>query len=83
MPLAEDNSVEGGSTTVINLQAGYSFLDNLAIRVDAFNLFNSSDDDISYFFESRLPGEAAGGVGDVHFHSVEPRTIRLSLQLSM
>lgn len=83
VPLVEDNSVDGGSTTVVNLQAGYAFLDNLAIRVDAFNLFNSSDDDISYFFESRLPGEPAAGVGDVHFHSVEPRTIRLSLQLSM
>ncbi len=83
VPLVEDNSVDGGSTTIVNLQAGYSFLENLDIRLDVFNLFNSNDNDISYFFESRLPGEPMGGVSDVHFHSVEPRTIRLSLQLSI
>ena len=82
-PLVEDNSADGGSTTVVNLQAGYSFLENIDIRMDVFNLFNSSDNDISYFFESRLPGEPSEGISDVHFHSVEPRTIRLTLQLSI
>jgi hypothetical protein len=43
------------------------------------NLLNSRDHDITYFYASRLPGEPAGGVEDIHFHPVEPRTVRLYL----
>ncbi len=38
--------------------------------------------DIDYFYTSRLPGEPAEGVDDVHTHPAIPRTARLSLQLS-
>jgi len=48
---------------------------------EMLNVFDSSDDDITYFYESRLPGEAAG-VEDVHFKRVEPRAIRASLGFS-
>jgi pyruvate kinase len=34
--------------------------------------------DIDYYYQSRLRGEVAG-VNDVHFHPVEPRTVRLTL----
>jgi len=40
-----------------------------------FNLFDAEDNDITYFYESQLPGEAAP-VEDIHFHPVEPRTFR-------
>jgi hypothetical protein len=36
--------------------------------------------DIQYFYESQLPGEAAP-VADRHVHPAEPRTVRLTLQL--
>jgi hypothetical protein len=52
---------------------------NLEFRADVFNLFDSNDDDISYFYASRLPGEPAEGIEDIHFHPLEPRTVRVSM----
>jgi hypothetical protein len=37
---------------------------------------NSFDNDIEYFYPSRLPGEPAEGIEDIHLHPVEPRTLR-------
>ena len=74
-PLVEDGSVRSGSTTVWNLGLGYR-LGSLDFRIDVLNLFDSGDDDITYFYESRLPGEPAAGIGDLHFHPLEPRTVR-------
>ena len=42
-------------------------------------MFDAEDDDIAYFFESRLATEAAG-VEDVHFHPVLPRSVRASIR---
>ena len=47
--------------------------------VDVFNLFNAKDSDIDYYYASRLPGEPAGGVNDIHFHPTLPRTARINL----
>ena len=44
-----------------------------------FNLFNAQTNDISYYYTSRLPGEPAEGVDDVHFHPGEKRSFRVSL----
>ena len=74
-PLIEDNSVRSASTTLVNLEAGYHVSRALSIKVSIFNLFNRRDSDITYFYESRLPGEAQP-VGDIHFHPVEARTAR-------
>jgi hypothetical protein len=46
------------------------------VRLDVFNVFDSDDDDITYFYGSRLAGEPSEGVEDVHFHPMEPRTVR-------
>ena len=35
--------------------------------------------EIEYYYASRLFGEAAGGVDDVHFHPIEPRQFRLTI----
>jgi len=48
-------------------------------QLDVLNLCNSKDHDIDYFYASRLPGEPAEGVADVHFHPIEPRTVRFYL----
>jgi hypothetical protein len=77
-PLTEDGAVESEPSTVLNLSLGYSF-DRFDVRVDVLNLLDSSDDDIAYFYESRLPGEPAGGIPDLHFHPIEPRTYRVYL----
>lgn len=77
-PLIEDRSVRSASTTLVNL-AGYYDLGTVRLGVEIFNLFDTRDADITYFYESRLPGEL-NGVEDRHFHPVEPRQVRASLR---
>ena len=45
------------------------------------DFLNRRHNDIDYFYESRLAGEA-GPVADIHFHPVEKRALRLSLTAS-
>jgi outer membrane receptor protein involved in Fe transport len=77
-PLVEDNSRRSRGTTLAYLRVGYKFSSDLKLALDVFNLFDRKASDIDYFYSSRLPGEAAG-VADVHFHPVEPRSLRLTL----
>jgi outer membrane receptor protein involved in Fe transport len=78
-PLIEDNSVSSSATSLVNARVGYAFDKRIRLQLDAFNLFNRKDHDIDYYYTSRLPGEPAAGVNDVHFHPVEPRSLRLAL----
>ncbi len=48
--------------------------------VDVFNLFDSKDHDVDYFYASRLIGEPDGGVEDIHYHVFQPRSVRVSLR---
>jgi outer membrane receptor protein involved in Fe transport len=79
-PLVEDGSVKSDGSTVVNLRAGYR-TPRWALKVDVLNLFDSDDHDIDYFYASRLPGEPSGGVEDVHYHVLEPRTVRVYASL--
>jgi len=78
-PLTEDNSVRSDPTTMVNLELGYRLSKRFAVSLAAYNLFDSDDNDITYFYESQLPGEGAP-VEDRHFHPVEPRTLRLTVE---
>ncbi len=86
-PLVEDGRVEAADTTVVNLRAGYRFVRDVELALEVFNLFDTGDPDISYFFASCVPGDpqaACGatprtGVDDVHLHPVEPRAVRGTL----
>ena len=78
-PLIEDNSQRSRATTLAYLRVGYKISKDLRLALDVFNLFDRQASDIDYYYASRLPGEAAGGVNDIHFHPVEPRSFRLSL----
>ena len=80
-PLVEDNSVRSSPTSLVNARIGYTFTKRTRVYADVFNLFNRAADDIDYYYRSRLPGEPAGGVNDVHFHPVEPRAVRATLAL--
>ena len=80
--LIEDNSVRSGGTTLLNLQAGYRFGNGVKLRVDLLNALDRRANDITYFYESRLQGEPAP-IEDVHFHPVEPRTVRASLSMQL
>ena len=78
-PLIEDNSVRSASTTLAYARLAYQLNRRTRIALDVFNLLNKRASDIDYYYASRLPGEAADGVNDRHFHPVEPRSARLSL----
>jgi outer membrane receptor protein involved in Fe transport len=78
-PLTEDNSVRSASTTLAYARVAYQLNRKTRVSLDVFNLFDKRASDIDYYYASRLPGEAAEGVNDRHFHPVEPRSVRLSL----
>jgi outer membrane receptor protein involved in Fe transport len=80
--LIEDGSIQSNSTTVFNLQATYNVNPTTRLRIDVFNLFDAKDNDITYYYTSRLPGEPAAGVNDFHFHPMESRSFRLGLLYS-
>ena len=78
--LIEDDSVRSQATSLVNLEAGYRFTRSLRLAVDVFNLLDARHSDVDYFYASRLPGEPAEGIEDVHLHPTLPRTARVSLQ---
>ncbi len=77
--LVESDSIRSPSTTLFNAQGTYQLTKRVGLRADVFNLLDTKADDITYYYTSRLPGEPAGGVADLHFHPVESRSIRLGL----
>jgi hypothetical protein len=79
-PLLEDGSQRSKSTLLVNLEGGYHVTPAVSLVVSVFNLFDRRDNDVTYYYESQLPGEAAP-VSDIHFHPVERRTARAALTL--
>ena len=80
-PLIEDNSVRSAPAISTNLRLARRFGSGTELTVDVFNLGNRQVNDIQYFYESQLPGEAAP-VADRHVHPAEPRTVRISLRMA-
>ena len=78
-PLLEDNSVRSNATSTVNGRIGYKFNSKLRVELEAFNLTNRKASAIDYYYTSRLPGEPAAGVADTHFHPIESRSFRVSL----
>jgi hypothetical protein len=76
--LIEDNSVRSHSSLTTNLRISRKLGAQAELTLDVFNLLDRQVNDIQYFYESQLPGEAAP-VADRHVHPAEPRTARLSL----
>jgi outer membrane receptor protein involved in Fe transport len=83
--LTEDNSVRSFPSSTFNLRAtkalGKVLGAQASVTLDVFNLFDRKVNDIQYYYESQLPGEAAP-VADRHVHPAEPRNLRLTLQAS-
>lgn len=78
-PLIEDNSVESEGSTLFNLRVGREWA-RVGLYLDVLNALGSGDHDIDYFYASRLQGEPAEGVEDVHFHVFPSRSLRLSVR---
>jgi TonB-dependent receptor-like protein len=77
-PLTEDDSVRQPSSTIVNAMVGYR-RGRWELSVEALNLLDSKADDIAYYYRSRLMGEPAAGVNDLHVHPTEPFELRGSL----
>ena len=77
-PLTQDDAVRSRPSVQLNAEAGYHFSPGLSGTVSVFNLLDRRDDDIEYYYASRLRNEAVA-VNDLHFHPMEPRSVRVSL----
>lgn len=88
IPLTEDGTVRGYSSSLVNGRLGYGFRNGLRLIVEGFNLLDREDPDIQYYYASRLPAEFSptgqiepiDGVEDVHFHPMESRSLRMWLE---
>ncbi|MEQ9451308.1 MAG: TonB-dependent receptor [Pseudomonadales bacterium] len=77
-PLVEDNSIRSDGSLLVN--AGIAYRRGRAeFHLDIFNLLDADDNDISYYYTSRLAGEPPAGIDDTHFHPLEPRSVRASV----
>ncbi|MBV9816649.1 MAG: TonB-dependent receptor, partial [Alphaproteobacteria bacterium] len=77
-PLIEDNSVTSRPTSLFDAQLVYALSEQLKLRLDIFNLFNSHAHQIDYYYPSQLPGEATP-VYDIHYKPVEPLSARATI----
>jgi len=81
-PLIENDSVRSGATTLVNARVGWRF-GAIQVYASVLNLFDVEQSDIEYWYASRLLGEPAAGIEDVHFHPVEPRQLRAGVSWGM
>jgi hypothetical protein len=79
-PLIESNAVRATPTTLVNASVGIP-VRGVRLTASLLNALGCRGRDIQYYYASRLAGEPAAGVEDVHFHPVEPRQIRLGISL--
>jgi hypothetical protein len=80
--LIEDGSVKSEATTLWNGEVGCRLSGKARVVLELFNIFDAEVSDIDYFYASRLPGEPADGLEDIHTHPALPRTVRLGIQFS-
>ncbi len=80
-PLIEDNSIRSNSSVTSNLRISRKISNDLDVALDILNLNDRKNNDISYYYTSRVSGEPVGGVDGVHVHPAEPRTVRVSARM--
>ncbi len=80
-PLIEDNSIRSNASVTSHLRVNRKVSNDLDVALDILNLTDRKNNDISYYYTSRVAGEPVGGVEGVHVHPAEPRTIRVSARM--
>ena len=80
-PLIENNSVRSSSSLTTNLRVTRKISNDITLGLDVLNLADRKNNDISYYYTSRVAGEPLAGVDGVHVHPAEPRTIRLTARV--
>jgi outer membrane receptor protein involved in Fe transport len=71
--------VDGAGYGEWNADAHYAFDDGWGAAIGIYNLLDKKADAMQYWYVDRLPGEPAVGQADVHFHPLEPLTVRVTL----
>lgn len=66
--------------TVVNFGTSYTF-GHWKFNMDILNLFDSNDQDIAYYYASKITSQAAA-IEDIHYHPIEPRTVRFEVKYS-
>lgn len=77
-PLIENNSVRASSSLTTHLRVARKLSKDITVAMDALNLTDRKNNDISYHYTSRVAGEPPGGVDGLHVHPALPRTVRLT-----
>ncbi len=77
-PIVETGVVSEPSSLTFNGRIGWRN-PRWEVAADVLNLLNRPNDDIAYYYVSRLPGEPAAGVADSQVHPAEPRMVRFSV----
>jgi hypothetical protein len=80
MPLDPSGKYWAGSTSVVNLGAGYK-QKRFKLELDLFNVFDSTSNDISYAYDSAYPNGATRQTGIMR-HPVEPRMLRGTITIN-
>ena len=78
-PLSSDDRVQGHGYGAWNANAHYAFGDGWKVGLGVYNLLNLRADAAEFWYVDRLPGEAGGGVADLHVHPLEPRSLRCTV----
>lgn len=80
--LTESGDIESQSTQAVNANMGFRMGNGWSIGIEAINLLNNKDDDITYLYESRTLSERLANIDpveDLHSHPMEPRTLRATI----
>ena len=80
-PLTEDRRVRSASSITTNLRVNRRITNDVAVALDVINLADRRNNDISYFYTSRVAGEPAAGVDGIHLHPAQPRTVRVTARV--
>ncbi|NBO05204.1 MAG: TonB-dependent receptor [Betaproteobacteria bacterium] len=80
-PLIEDNSVRSTVSLTSNLRVSRRVSKDITVAMDVLNLTDRKNNDISYYYRSRLRGEPLSGSEDVHIHPAAPRTVRVNARV--
>ena len=67
----------GSTTRRVTSRDGAAGVGDLVL--DAFNRLGREDNDIAYYYASRLSGEPLDGIEDVHFHPMVKPSARVTM----
>ena len=79
--LIENNSVRSSPSVTTNLRVNRKMSKDMDISLDVLNLMDKTNNDISYYYASRVSSSLGSDTYDTHVHPAEPRTFRATLKM--